>query len=446
MKKILVSIALISTLFAFSCVQPLSDIRTVNSAVPADSTQIISGDEMGGLASVTAVDGKEVVVMSGRVSDYPVGSHLILEDSQASPGGRLYKVDAVVDNGDGTVTLTCSNGLLEDALRDANVNFTGILTTDQVVSIESGAVDARAISFTDKFEFDLGNVNLVQKVEEWAGADYGDSPVKASDVLKLNIGGKIKLQPVINLDLQIENFETKYALFDIGATMETDLLVNGGIDYHWNFNIPLFKLNYGVITIMAGPVPIIIQPQFDIILNVHGEVEASVTMQVSQVTELRVCAENVMGEWDTSNSTANFSVPEFDGVYPKIKVAAGVSLTEVAGLTLYGTLGVSVAVTEFADFRAIIADGTTSMLSGPDYQLAEWGDLYVGDYLFETGVSASVNIRVSALGFLNLDIPVWGDRWVLARWEMNQATGYEKNAETGMYGEWSFPAIQHLIQ
>jgi len=446
MKKFLVGITAIAVLFTFGCAQPLADSRTVNSAVPADGTQVISGDEMAGLASVDSVDGKDVVVMSGQLSDYPIGGHIIMPDSGLTPGGRLYKVVAASDNGDGTVSLTCVDGLLEDALQDASISYAALLTNDDIVSVESGAIDARAISFSDTFDIDLGSVNLISQIEEWADADYGDSPVKASDLLKLNIGGNIKLTPVVNLDLQIEKFKTTYALFDIGVTMQTNLVIDAGLNYSWSQNIPLFKLNYGVITIMAGPVPIILQPQFDIILNVHGQIEASVKMNVSQVTELRICAENVEGEWDTSKSKASFSKPSFDGVYPKIKLAAGVSLTETAGLCLYGTLGVSLGVTEFADFSAVIMDGETSMLSsGTDYELANWEDLYVGDYLFETGVAANVNIRVSAFGFINQDFSVWGDRWVLARWQMNAETGYEKNEDTGMYGVWDFPALQSLL-
>lgn len=444
MKKFLSGIALFSVLFAFGCADPTAS-RSVNSAIPAEGTQIFRGADMDSVESVDKVGDENVVVMSGSPADFVVGGHIILDDSAATPGGRLYKIDAISDNGDGTVSLTCTDGLLADALSDASISYSGVLTNSDITSVEGRAIDAKAITFSDTFDIDLGNINLVSKIEEWAEADYGGSPIKASDVLKLEIGGKLKLQPNINIDLQIKDFKTEYAIFDVGASLDTTLIVDCGIDFKQTFNIPLFKLNYGVITIMAGPVPIIIQPQFDVILSVRTNVDASVKMVVSQRTVLRVCAEKIGdADWNTDKSEAKFSVPTFDGLYPKVKIDAGVTLTETAGLCLYGVLGLSVTLSEFANFSADIMDGSTSAL-GVDGELVAFEDLYTGSYEFTTGISAAVNIRISALGFINADFSVWGDTAVMAKWVMNPLTGYEIDPDTGMHGEWTFPAIQHLI-
>jgi len=446
-----VGILFLTAVFLFaSCSQGLSDTRSLNTATPAATTQILTGDSLS--RSLTSVSGEgtgNTVVMNGSPADYPVGGHLILGDSEQTPGGRLYKVVGAKSNGDGTVTLSVENGLLSDAIQDADFSYSGVVTPDSTSGatiVPYAAEGAKAINFSQTFEVDLGKVNLVQKIEEWAKVQNAEG-VNASDILKLNIGGKIKITPTINLDLKIENFKTTYALFDIGAKLETNLIVDGGIEYNWNFPIPLFKLNVGVITIMAGPVPIIIQPQFDIILNVYGQVEAMVTFTVKQETELQLTAEQTDGVWDTSRSKAIFKKPELGGLNPTLSLHAGVSLTESVGITLYGVLGVCFNVTEFADLDVQIMDGSQSMIL--DYEtmeLASFADLYTGKYLFELGVAANVGIRISALGFINQDFSVWGDRWVLARWQMNEdVTGYEKDPLTGMYGRWDYPAIQHLI-
>ncbi len=458
-KKILTALTVFALLFVFSCADPAAT-RSVNTAVPAQGTQIFRGASMDAVTAVSEEETGNTVVMQGAVSDFMVGSHIILDDTEQTPGGRLYKVLAVADNGDGSVTLTVENGLLENALQDANFNFSTNLSNADIESVEGRAIDAKAITFSGAFDIDLGNVNMVDKIAEWAGTSDTDAAQIASQIVKFNIGGKLTLSPNINIDLKIEQFKTTYAIFDIGAKLDTNLIVDAGINYNQTFTIPLFKLNYGIITIMAGPVPIILQPQFDVSLHINPRLNASVKMVVSQTTELRVCAEKdgVDADWDTSQSTAKFSVPEFDGLYPKLSAGLGITLEESAGLCLYGALGVSVTLREFADFNAEIMDGSQSMLNTntvdggiafnevADVDLVSFDDLYTGDYVFKTGVSANVNIRVSAFGFINVDTSVWGDSWVMAQWNLNKETGYEKNPETGMYGEWTFPAIQHLIK
>ncbi|MCP4109544.1 MAG: hypothetical protein GY749_29155 [Desulfobacteraceae bacterium] len=440
MKKSLLSIVFVFlVLFAAGCGQDH------NTAKPADTTIVINGEDMSSLVSLRRSGGQEEVVLAGSVSDYPVGGHIIIGDSKLSPGGRLFKVLDVMDNGDGTVTLACENGRLNEAVENADVQYSAILTKDDVVEIGSRALDARSVTWTDDITIDLGSVNLIEKIEEWSGADetdYGDSPVVASDILKLNIGGTIRLSPTINFDLEIKHFKTQYALFDISADIETDLSITGDLDYYYKYSIPLFDLKYCVIIIMAGPVPIILQPILTINLNMYGEIEATVTLKVVQQTELRVCAEKIGdAEWDTSKSEASFSKPEIEGLYPKISFTAGTSLSETVGILFYGVIGLQASMSEFAEFNATVLDGETSLLD-ENYDLQTRDVLFTGvSYQFETGIEADVGMMLSLFGFYTHNFNIWGDRWVLARWQLNEQTGYEINPETGIYGVWDFPAM-----
>lgn len=446
MKRIISSLLFLTILFTFSCNYAPESFNVAN-AVPADSTQIFQGNSRG--FEVVNAGEFDTVVLNGSASEFEVGSHIIV-DNDAIAGGRLYKVEAAVDNGDGTVTLTCSNGLLEDALKSASVSQSYGLTNSDVVSIvpADGVSGARGIAWTDEFSIDLGSLNVITKIEDLITDEaYKNSPIGISDVLKLSVGGTMQIKPTINLDLKIENFKTTYSIIDLGVDLDTNLIIDGGLDFKGSHTFPLFNINYGVITIMAGPVPIILQPIFEIDLTVSYGVEATASIVFSQSTSIRVGAEkNGVDAEYVDFSSAKFEKPVFHSANADINLKAGVTLTETAGILFYGVVGAKISVSEFANFRAIVASSANPINLDPELSIADrWAEMYVGDYQFQFGVAADVKLMISAFGFIDLDFSVWGDRWVLCEWNLNQKTGYEKDPATGMYGEWSYPAIQHLI-
>ncbi|MBN2652202.1 MAG: hypothetical protein JXR63_07460 [Spirochaetales bacterium] len=446
MKRFIPSALFLVILFVFGC-SATPDTLSIDNAVPASDTQIFQGNSRG--IQVADAGEFDTVVLSGSVSEFAVGSHIILDDD-AVAGGRLYKIESATDNGNGTVTLKCSNGLLEDALQSASVSQSYGLTNNDIVEIVplDGVTNSRAISWSGDYSIDLGSLNVVTKIEDLIKDEaYKDSPIHVSDVLKLTIGGQMKIKPAINLDLQIEKFKTQRAVIDLGADIQTNMIIEGGVEFRGSHTIPLFNINYGVITIMAGPVPIILQPIFRVDLTVGYGVEATASVVFSQFTSIRVGGQKLSAdaEWEDF-SHAKFSKPEFHSANADINFNASVTLTETAGILFYGVVGVQINVSQFARFNAVVASSSNPINLDPELSVADrWEQMYVGSYQFQFGVSANVGLMVSAFGFINQTFNVWGDEWVLCQWNLNKDTGYEKDPETGMYGKWTYPAIQHLI-
>ncbi len=445
MKKILILLTFFTVIFISCDLNQSMDYTEANTAELAETSRVVENVMDEGVSIISEqLDGTQTFTINGDVSEYPEGNHLFFAPSEVTPDGKLLKILSSADNGDGTVSLVCENGLLEEALVNANISYAGELAMDDVRSITNYVPTAKGISWSDTYTINFDEVDFIKLLEE----NIQDiNPGDISQFANMKLNGKIKLNPSIYLDMKIRWFRTNYAIIDLRNEIKTTLSVEGGLNYKWDHTIPLFEYKYSPIVVMLGPVPVVFNPVFEIALDIKGNLISTVKFEVSQTTNIRLGAEKPSRKSGWRNiSSATFNKPTLDDLTFKADFDCELGLREKAGIYFYGVVGVNATLTEFARFSADIDERFTDMPLNGDTLTDAFEEIYKGNYVFDAGIRANINFGVTAFGRINKNWDIWGDEWILAKWELNDKTGFAYNNSTKMYGKWSYPAIAHLIK
>lgn len=324
-------------------------------------------------------------------NDYTGAKYIIVEHGENMPGGRLLAVDSV-SNG----VYRVKDTQLANAVKDLKFKTTYQLKKEDIVSTRALARGV-TIDPADPFVIDLGTKRIADFVEDSESAyDAG-----------LDLEGKLYIDPYINFDIDITNFELQKFIIELEASLKAEMSIALKASVSYGSYVPLFEYNYNVITVMAGPVPIIFQPIIEIGLDANFNASVRATFTISETIAFGAGAVYENEAW-TTKEYFDAGLPQVEPISVNAKANAGVGINEKIGIMLYGVLGANLQAREF-----LSADYT----GNAEIDFAQGAITSDQKLTLEFGMGVGVNIRISAFSIIDKEFQVWGQNWTFAKME-----------------------------
>ncbi|MDY3938927.1 MAG: hypothetical protein SOZ27_01425 [Spirochaetia bacterium] len=345
------------------------------------------------------VESSEVVAFDASAgelklaNDYSGAKYIIVKNGENMPGGRLLAVDSV-SNG----VYRVKDTQLANAVKDLKFKSTYQLKESDIVSAKPLA---RGVTLDPEnpFVIDLGTKRIADFVEDSESAyDAG-----------LDLNGKLYIDPYLNFDIDITNFELQKFVIELEASLKAEMNIALSASVSYSSYVPLFEYNYNVITVMAGPVPIIFQPIIEVGLDANFNASVRATLIISETIAFGAGAVYENENW-TTKKYFDAGLPEVEPISVNAKANAGVGVNEKVGIMLYGVLGANLQAREFlsADYTGNAEIDLTAGAVTSDQNLT-----------LKFGMGVGVNIRISAFSIIDKEFQVWGQNWTFAQMDWN---------------------------
>ncbi len=295
--------------------------------VVSDSAEVIDRASMRYLSEVEPDGTLTFDGRTGQVARLEPGDVLLAAADATFPDGLCRKVTAVVGDA-GQVAVETEQATLTDVIEDGEIAFGGTITGDQLPDdgvVDPGVKIKRALAPPGALPAILGGGHT-----EGFGFDLTTTiPMPGTSLDTLEIEGSVWLDPDFYCNVEISGFWLESASLTEVVSTSTDLTVSLKRDIlDKEFKKTLFKRTLSVITIMVGPVPVVVTPEFEVYVGAKGTVEAGVSAGMSLETETTVGVSYEDGDWDaTATSTCDLT-PEQPQLF------GSVTLTGYAGAGL----------------------------------------------------------------------------------------------------------------
>jgi hypothetical protein len=320
------------------------------------TTKVLGGTALSELQSVSP--DKSVLVFSpSSAPSLAPGDVIVAGVSATTPTGLLRKVVSVSSSSSG-VTVQTSTASLQEAIPEGAFSATATLTPNSVQAASTAAVtgndaqplNASAVTGNLGVTISKGNMAFgVGKVSVSGSASFSQAPtITFSSNWDLN-----NLQASVALSAQETATLTATATPGASGGLNIDLL-----------DKPIF---FAPITIMVGPVPVVLFPSLQFKLKVSAGVSGGSTATASVVQKSTVTAGLAYdnGRLTPTGSFSNtFSSPLADPGASGISGNLRVSVGPVVTLALYDVAGPQVNVDGFLDYSIQPSQTPWWVLSG----------------------------------------------------------------------------------
>lgn len=378
MKKILIFLAVFS-MIGCTADYVRSEGTLSEDTVVVESSEVVAFDASAGELKLA--------------NDYTGARYIIVKNGENMPGGRLLAVDSV-SNG----VYRVKDTQLANAVKDLKFKSTYQLKESDIVSAKPLA---RGVTLDPEnpFVIDLGTKRI---------ADFVDDSESAYDA-GLDLNGKLYIDPYLNFDIDITNFELQTFVIELEASLKAEMNIALSASVSYSSYVPLFEYNYNVITVMAGPVPIIFQPIIEIGLDANFNASVRATLTISETIAFGAGAVYENENW-TTKKYFDAGLPQVEPISVNAKANAGVGVNEKVGIMLYGVLGANLQAREFltADYTGNAEIDLTAGAVTSDQNLT-----------LKFGMGVGVNIRISAFSIIDKEFQVWGQDWTFAQMDWN---------------------------
>lgn len=295
------------------------------------------------LQSVSA-DGAEFTFSqtTSELQSLVPGDIIASNPTAAAPNGYLRKVVSVTNQG-GTVVVDTEPAVLEEAVQDGSVYIHNTLSPAQVAqsSMLPGVrmLPAPTAALTT-FYFEVEDVVL-----------YDDDGNLATEDDQVKANGSIEFEMDYEFYLNIQWFELRNLTFanrnsvrdTIEIVMECELA-------KLEDETILASQTFTPLTVMIGPVPVVIVPRLDVVVGVDGSVKVGISSSVSHELSMRTGVEyvNPAGWRPIAQLTNQITfTPPHPTLEATIKGYYGLRFN----LYLYGAAGPYVKVTPFLELK-----------------------------------------------------------------------------------------------
>jgi len=318
------------------------------------------------------------------------GDVMVSDATSNAPNGFLREVTSVSLSG-GQVVVGTEQATLEEAIESGEAHVSQTLTPGQIqAGMQLQGVTLAASQLEDEFYFKLEDVVLYD--------DDGD-PDTTSDQIKAD--GSIQLEPGFDFSLVVRHWRLEELSFTTSAKETTELEIKSEFDLvSIEEEKEIARYTFTPVTVMVGPVPVVLVPVLTVNVGVDGSVHVGVTAKVTQEATL-IAGLRYAGE--TWNPVSHFS-NEFH--YGPPALSAGLDLKGYFGaqlsLLLYGVTGPYAERDAYLKLEADIADDP-------------WWTLY-------GGLEASGGVKMEVLGHSIADYEspaIIGYRLTLAQAQSN---------------------------
>ena len=284
------------------------------------------------------------------------------------PFGFLRKVVSVSSEGEQVVVET-EGATLEDAIETGGAQVGYVLSPDDV----QGGTQAAGVTLATAPQ--TQGLDFFYTLEDVVLYDDDGNLDTTNDQVRAN--GSIQLEPGFSFRLLVRNFELEELSFTASVDEVADLEIGAEVE------LPLINVEKEIarhyflpITVMIGPVPVVIVPVLVVKVGMDGSVHVGVTTGVTQQVTLEAELAYADGEWSPTSDFSN----QFEYTPPRL--SADLELKGYAGaqllLMLYGVAGPHAAVNVYLRLEA-------------DLDAMPWWSLY-------GGLTVPVGVKVEVLG------------------------------------------------
>jgi len=306
----------------------------------------------------------------------------------------------------GLIFVHTGKARLQDAVQQASVCLSMVLpgpsaATGQATDVPPGSASAAGVGVT----------------LPWS-VRWGRNP-------SLEASGQFKTE----FDLQIEISWFSLQKFVVSNTTRLDatLMFNASAGASFDWERQLYSHSFAPITIWIGPIPVVIEPEFEIGLEAFGDAHGALSTGVKGYAELVTKAGYEGGSWDASATPSHgweFIAPTIDAE-AKFRAA----LVPSFHLNFYYLAGPYVALEPYAEFDIAplrapwwTATGGLDLKVGVECDLfdLDWNETWPA-WTFNIGkggtVAGTVRLAGAGLPGVWIDIvPTRGGPWSVATW------------------------------
>lgn len=297
------------------------------------------------------------------------GDVIVSEPVPAAPYGWMRKVTSVQYLA-GQIVLQTEPATLEDAIQQGVGQISDTLTPGEVLtSTFANGVAQRAVPQTTRqgvFYLDLANVVL-----------YDDDGNLSTTNDQIVANGSITLEPGFDFRVVVQDWRIKRLNFASRVHKVAEIQVEANVDLLTvSREIEIARYIFTPISVMIGPLPVVIVPVLTINVGVDGSVSIGISTGVTQEATLTAGLNYINGTWSPVGSyRSNFQ-------YNPPTVSTSLNLETYASaelsLLVYGAIG------PYAEIRAYL-ELVADILAFP------WWSLY-------GGLEVPVGVQVEVLG------------------------------------------------
>lgn len=294
------------------------------------------------------------------------GDVMVGDTTASAPYGFLRQVTSVSSAGD-QVIITTEAATLEDAIESGAAHISRVLTPDDIQGgMQMQGVTLAAAQLQDEFYFTLEDVVLY---DNDGNLDTKDDQITAN--------GSIRVEPSFDFGLDVRHFQLEELYFTTSVKETAELGINGEVELlSVEEEKEIARHYFNPITVMIGPVPVVILSVLTVYVGVDGSVHVGVTTGVTQEAELTAGLQYADDIWSPVSDFSNqfYYNPPILSADLDLKGYAGAQLS----LLLYGMVGPYAEVNAYLELEADVSE-------------TPWWSLY-------GGLEVPVGVKVEVLG------------------------------------------------
>ena len=376
--------------------------------VVSDKAQVLDASSMGALRTVTTGGTFTFAGETAQLGRVQKGDVLLAAPSADFPGGICRKVVSAEDAA-GHFTVTTTQATLSDIIDHGEIAFDKRITRDDV---NAAGIVAPGV----RLKTDAAPPGVLPGALRGGYTDGIGFDVTTTIADKVEIEGDVWLDPTAYVDWDIDWTGVNSVAYTQKLETTTDLSVSLKASIDKEIKQEIYKEPLAIITIMVGPVPVVITPEFEVYVGASGKATAGITAGVSMTTETTVGVNYDGDDWhhtETFTRDVTWQRPQlFGGLELKGFLGAGISFK------LYDVVGPYAKVEVFEKLEAKTTDDP-------------WWTL-------KAGLDAEIGVKVEALDITLAEV---GYTLHLFEYVIDQAG----SATGGGTGEYHPPSVRGQI-
>jgi len=201
-------------------------------------------------------------------------------------GGCLRKISAITTQNN-QVIITTAFASLSETIEDGSFTLDYHLTADKVRSIKI-------------FDENLKLTPVYDKSVDNAAITYELSTFLDNNKL-VEITATLTIDPTMSCSYEIKKFKVKKLAVQFQVDEEIEIAATLKLlDIEWEKEKKLLSIKFAPITVMIGPVPVIITPEIEVVAGVSLEIASAITTSVTQELSFTVGMAYNNGSWSNS--------------------------------------------------------------------------------------------------------------------------------------------------
>jgi hypothetical protein len=265
------------------------------------------------------------------LADLVPGDIIVGDVTTNSPYGFLRKVVSI-SSIEGQIIVVTEQATLEEAIESGAARFSHRLTPDQVQAgvHRQGIQLVGASALDDDFYLELKDVVLY---------DHDSNPNTKHDRILAN--GSIRLEPNFDFSLVVKRFKLQELSFIVRAEETAKLAIEAKAELPFiEEKAEIARYTFTPITVMIGPVPVVLVPVLTINVGIDGSVYVGLRSEVTQEIILKAGLRYADEMWRVVKDFSNqFNYSDPPTLQPTMGVEAEAYAEAQLALKLYGVAG-----------------------------------------------------------------------------------------------------------